>query len=122
VLELVEDESIKNEIVIKLFLEEIKTYGVKIAIDDFGAGLSNFSRVLEYKPDFIKLDGSLIKNINNDPIAQSMIETIVTFAKKQNIQTIAEYVSSEEIYNTVCELGVDYSQGFYFGKPAPLQS
>jgi len=121
VLELVEDESIKDEIVIKLFLEEIKEYGVKIAIDDFGAGLSNFSRVLIYKPDFIKLDGSLIKNINNDPIAQNMIETIVTFAKKQNIQTIAEYVSSEEIYNTVCELGVDYSQGFYFGKPAPLQ-
>jgi len=122
VLELVEDESIKDEIIIKLFLEEIKTYGVKIAIDDFGSGLSNFSRVLEYKPDFIKLDGSLIKNINNDPIAQSMIETIVTFAKKQNIQTIAEYVSSEEIYNTICELGVDYSQGYYFGKPAPLQS
>jgi len=122
VLELLEDENIKDKKVIQLFLKEIKEYGVKIAIDDFGAGLSNFSRVLEYEPDFIKIDGSLIKNINNDPIAQSMIETIVSFAKKQNIQTIAEYVSSEEIYNTVCKLGVDYSQGYYFGKPAPLRS
>jgi EAL domain-containing protein (putative c-di-GMP-specific phosphodiesterase class I)/CheY-like chemotaxis protein len=120
VLELVEDESIKDKVVIQLFLKEIKEYGVKVAIDDFGAGLSNFSRVLEYQPDFIKLDGSLIRNIHNDTIAQNMVQTIVSFSKKQNIQTIAEYVENEEVYNTVCRLGVDYSQGYYFGKPAPL--
>jgi EAL domain-containing protein (putative c-di-GMP-specific phosphodiesterase class I)/CheY-like chemotaxis protein len=122
VLELLEDENIKDKIVTQLFLKEIKEYGVKIAIDDFGAGLSNFSRVLEYQPDFIKIDGSLIRNIHNDAIAQNIVQTIVTFSKKQNIQTIAEYVENEEIYNTICELGVDYSQGYYFGKPAPLQS
>ena len=122
VLELLEDEDIKDKKVIQDFLKEIKGYGVQVAIDDFGSGLSNFSRVLEYEPDFIKIDGSLIRNINNDTIAQNMVETIVTFAKKQNIETIAEYVEDENIYNTVCELGVDYSQGYYFGKPAPLQS
>jgi EAL domain-containing protein (putative c-di-GMP-specific phosphodiesterase class I)/CheY-like chemotaxis protein len=122
VLELLEDEDINDKKVIQLFLKEIKEYGVKIAIDDFGSGLSNFSRVLEYQPHFIKIDGSLIKNIHNDAIAQSMVETIVTFSRKHNIQTIAEYVEDEEIYNTICELGVDYSQGYYFGKPAPLKS
>ncbi len=121
VLELVEDEDIKDKVVIDIFLKEIKEYGVKIAIDDFGSGLSNFSRVLEYQPHFIKIDGSLIKNIHNDTIAQHMVETIVTFAKKQNIQTIAEYVEDKNIYNTICELGVDYSQGYYFGKPEPLK-
>ena len=120
VLELLEDENIKDKIAITTFLKEIKEYGVKIAIDDFGSGLSNFARVLEYQPDFIKIDGSLIRNIHNDTIAQHIVETIVTFSKKQNIQTIAEYVENEEVYNTVCELGVDYSQGYYFGKPAPL--
>jgi EAL domain-containing protein (putative c-di-GMP-specific phosphodiesterase class I) len=122
VLELLEDEDIKDKKVIQDFLKEIKGYGVQVAIDDFGSGLSNFSRVLEYEPNFIKIDGSLIRNINNDTIAQNMVETIVTFAKKQNIETIAEYVEDEDIYNTICELGVDYSQGYYFGKPAPLQS
>jgi EAL domain-containing protein (putative c-di-GMP-specific phosphodiesterase class I)/DNA-binding NarL/FixJ family response regulator len=122
VLELLEDEDIKDKQVIQQFLKEIKEYGVKVAIDDFGSGLSNFSRVLEYEPHFIKIDGSLIKNIHNDTIAQSMVETIVTFAQKQNIQTIAEYVEDENIYNTICELGVDYSQGYYFGKPAPLKN
>ncbi len=120
VLELVEDEDIKNKIVIDIFLKEIKEYGVKLAIDDFGSGLSNFARVLEYQPHFIKIDGSLIKNIHHDTLAQNMVETIVSFAKKQNIQTIAEYVENEEVYNAVCKLGVDYSQGYYFGKPAPL--
>lgn len=120
ILELLENETIQDKLITKIFLKEIKEYGVKVAIDDFGSGLSNFSRVLEYQPDFIKIDGSLIKNIHNDTIAQNMVETIVSFSKKQNIQTIAEYVENEEIYNTISKLGVDYSQGYYFGKPAPL--
>ena len=119
-LELLEDETIQDKIIIKEFLKEIKEYGVKVAIDDFGSGLSNFSRVLEYQPDFIKIDGSLIRDIHNDTIAQNMVETIVSFSKKQNIETIAEYVENEEVYNTICKLGVDYSQGYYFGKPEPL--
>lgn len=120
ILELVEDEDSKDTVIIKEFLNEIKEYGVKIAIDDFGTGFSNFSRVLEYQPDFIKIDASIIKNIHNDMAAQTMVETIVYFAKKQNIETIGEYVENEEIYNTLCKLGVDFSQGYYFGKPAPL--
>ena len=120
ILELLEDGTIQDKIIIKEFLKEIKEYGVKVAIDDFGSGLSNFSRVLEYQPDFIKIDGSLIRNIHNNTIAQNIVETIVSFSKKQNIETIAEYVENEEVYNTICKLGVDYSQGYYFGKPEPL--
>lgn len=88
-----------------------------IAIDDFGAGYSNFERLLEFSPDILKIDGKLIKNIAKDAYSRNVVETIVTFSKKQNIVTIAEFVENEEIFNILDELGVDYSQGYYFGKP-----
>lgn len=120
VIELLEDEKIKDTNLIKNFIEEAKIFNVKIAIDDFGTGLSNFSRVLEYKPDYIKIDGSLIKNVENDKFSKDMIETIVHFSKKQNIKTIAEYVENENIFNIISDLGVDYSQGYYFGEAKVL--
>ena len=120
VIELLEDEKIKDENIIKNFIKEAKVFNVKIAIDDFGVGLSNFSRVLEYQPDYIKIDGSLIKDIEQNKFSKDMIETIVHFSKKQNIKTIAEYVENENIFNILCDLGVDYSQGYYFGKAEVL--
>ena len=97
--------------------QKLRSLGVKIAIDDFGTGYSNFERLLEYKPDIIKIDGSLIKNIQTNRHNRSIVEMIVTFAKKQHIQTIAEFVESEEIFHIVQALGIDYSQGYAFGKP-----
>ncbi|MBU1667908.1 EAL domain-containing protein [bacterium] len=121
-LELLEDEAIKNVNTIKEFIKQVRSYGVSIAIDDFGTGYSNFTRLLEYQPDYIKIDGSLILNIEHDNFSKNMVETIVAFAKKQGIKTIAEYVESEGIFNILCELGVDASQGYYFGKPTQLES
>ena len=120
VVELLEDESIHNVSTIKEFMNTIRGFGVKIAIDDFGTGLSNFSRVLDYQPHFIKIDGTLIKNIEYDSFSKHMVETIVSFSKKENIKTIAEYVENESIFNILCDLGVDYSQGYYFGKATRL--
>ncbi|NEW60471.1 EAL domain-containing protein, partial [Sulfurovum sp. bin170] len=121
-LELVEDEDISDFNLIRNFIKEIKSLGVKVAIDDFGVGYSNFERVLEYKPNFLKIDGRLIRNLSTDKFAYSIVEAIVSFAKKENLQTIAEYVESEEIYDIICQMGVDYSQGYYFGKPDILQA
>ena len=119
--ELLEDENIKDFNVVKNFISHVKKVGnVKIAIDDFGSGYSNFERLLEYTPDILKIDGSLIKNIETNSFSRNIVETIVTFAKKQNIKTVAEYVENEEIYNILNEIGVDYSQGYYFGKPEKL--
>ena len=120
VIELLEDENITNINVIKKFITDIKTYDVKIAIDDFGAGYSNFERLLEYQPDILKIDGSLIRDVNTNNYSYSIVKTIVTFAKSQNLEVIAEFIENKEIYDTLCELGVDYSQGYYFGKPEPL--
>jgi EAL domain-containing protein (putative c-di-GMP-specific phosphodiesterase class I) len=117
VFELLEDEVVRDFAVIKSFIKQVKKLGVKIAIDDFGAGYSNFERLLDFEPDILKIDGSLVKNIANDIYSKNVVETIVTFAKKQNIITIAEYVENEEIFNILNEMGVDYSQGYYFGAP-----
>jgi len=120
VFELLEDESVKEFDVISKFITTVKSYGVKIAIDDFGAGYSNYERLLDYQPDILKIDGCLIRDIETSSYSLSAVKSIVTFAKEQNIQTIAEYIENESIFNILKLLGVDYSQGYYFGKPKPL--
>jgi len=121
VFELLEDESVKEFDVIRDFIVTVKSYGVKIAIDDFGAGYSNYERLLDYQPDILKIDGCLIRDIETSSYSLSAVKSIVTFAKEQNIQTVAEFIESESIFKIVKELGVDFSQGYYFGKPEPLQ-
>lgn len=120
VFELLEDENVKDFTILKTFIRDVKAMGVKIAIDDFGAGYSNFERLLDYQPDILKIDGCLVKNIEKDEFSLNVVETIVAFAKRQNIKTVAEYVENEEIFNILNKIGVDYSQGYYFGKPEAL--
>ena len=120
VFELLESEDIQDFQIIKAFIQTIKRYGSKIAIDDFGTGYSNFERLLAYEPDILKIDGSLIKNIQTNQLSRNIVETIVSFAKKQNIKTVAEFVENEEIFEIVQNLGIDYSQGYAFGKPELL--
>lgn len=120
IIELLEDENFKNFEVIKSFISRAKSLGVRIAIDDFGSGYSNFERLLDYQPDILKIDASLVKNITTSQFSLSVVKTIVGFAKEQNIKVIAEFVENEAIYKLLCEIGVDYSQGYYFGKPEVL--
>jgi len=121
VFELLEDEGVQDFNVVKRFILDAKAYGVKIAIDDFGSGYSNYERLLDYQPDIVKIDGCLIRDIETSDYAYSVVKSIVTFAKEQNLQTIAEYIENEAIFNIIKELGIDYSQGYYFGKPEPMQ-
>jgi len=117
VFEIVESEGIENFKEVTEFIREIKKYGSKIAIDDFGTGYSNFSYLMKLNVDYIKIDGSIIKNINKDKSAELVTKTIVTFAKELGIETVAEFVSDEEIYSKIKELNIDYSQGYYFSEP-----
>lgn len=120
IFELLEDERVKDFTNVKIFIKKVKSMGVSIAIDDFGTGYSNFERLLKFEPDLLKIDGSLIKNIITDKYSQNIVETIVGFAKRQNIKTIAEYVETKEIFDYLNNLGIDYSQGYFFGKPEYL--
>lgn len=117
VFELLESEDIKDFDTVIRFIKSVKPLGVKIAIDDFGTGYSNFQRLLQYEPDILKIDGSLIKDIQENKLSKDIVETIVTFAQKQKLKTIAEFVENEDIFNIVKEIGIDYSQGYAFGKP-----
>ena len=116
--EILEDDAIKNYEILKKFIVYVKSKGCKIALDDFGSGYSNFAHVLNLDIDFLKIDGSLIKFLPEDERMQVIVETIVQFAKKIGIKTIAEFVASEEIYEKVKELNIDCSQGFYLGEPS----
>lgn len=120
VLELVESEGIENFDEIHAFIKEFKGYGCKIAIDDFGTGYSNFEYLMKLDADYIKIDGSLIKDIDTDKNSQIVVELIVDFAKRMNIKTIAEFIHSDSVYKKVKELGIDYSQGYYLGEPKNL--
>ena len=120
VFEILESEGIENYEAISAFITQVKALGAKIAIDDFGTGYSNFEHILKLNVDYIKIDGSLIKDIINNSRNQIVIETIIGFAHKIGAQTIAEFVSDEMIFNRVKTLGVDYSQGYFTGKPQPL--
>jgi len=117
IFELLESEDIKDFLLVKKFIQNVKAKGVQIAIDDFGTGYSNFERLLSYEPNILKIDGSLIRNIDTNAISQNIVETIITFAQKQHLSTVAEYVENEAIYKIVRNMGIDYSQGYYFGKP-----
>jgi len=115
--EILEDEIVEFPKEMMQFIEEVKKVGAKIAIDDFGSGQSNFTRIMETDADFIKIDGSLIKNIDSDIDKQNVVKTIIYFAKLENKKVVAEFVENEEIYQTLEKLGVDYYQGYYFYKP-----
>jgi len=120
-IELLETEEFKDYDSVYKFCTKIRSYGIKIALDDFGSGYSNFSHILQLPVDYIKIDASLISNIDRDPHSKLMVETIVGLAKKLHVQTIAEFVSSESILDVVKELNVDYAQGFHLGKPEPIE-
>ena len=120
VFELLEDEEVKDFEVVKDFISLVKTFGVQIAIDDFGAGVSNFERLLDYQPDILKIDACLIKNIDKDKYSRDVVETLQLFAWKQKIKTVAEFVETEEILQTVKDIGINYTQGYLLGKPEPL--
>ena len=119
--EIVESENVERYALVLDFVDMVRSLGASIALDDFGAGYSNFMNVLRLKPDYIKIDGTLIENLPKDKYAQIVVSSIVELAKKAGIKTVAEFVSNEEIYRKVLEMGIDYSQGFYFGEPEPLE-
>jgi len=117
IFEILESENITDYEKIITFIEYVQNLGCRIAIDDFGSGYSNFTYLLKLKPNYIKIDGSSVKNINKDENSFLITKTINSFAHSLGIKTIAEFVHSEEIFNIVKEIGVDEFQGYYFSAP-----
>ena len=120
-IEITESEGVENIEELVSFIKIVKNLGVKIAIDDFGTGYSNFSYLVKLQADFIKLDGSIIQDINKSLSAKAVVEAIVFFAKKVGIKTVAEFISSKEIFKTCKELEIDYFQGYLFDEPKNIK-
>ena len=120
VFELLESEGIENFVQVKEFIEEVKKTGAKISIDDFGTGYSNFEYLMKLNVDYIKIDASMIKDIDINKNSQMVTETIIDFAKKMNIKTVAEFIHSEEVYKVIKKMGITYAQGYYFSEPKEL--
>ena len=119
IFEILETDVISDFDVVLSFIKEIREYGCKIAIDDYGAGYSSMENVLKLQPDFIKIDGSLIKEIDHSTDSLAVVKSIVTLAQELNIQTVAEYVHNEAVYTTLKSVNIDYYQGYYTGRPFP---
>ena len=119
IFEITESEEVNDYKIINDFIKEVKKYGVKIAIDDFGSGYANFEHIINIDAEYIKIDGTLIKNIATDKNAKIITEAIISFSRKLGRKTITEYIHNKEVYKIVKDLGADYSQGFYFGMPLP---
>ncbi|WP_300368353.1 EAL domain-containing protein, partial [Hydrogenimonas sp.] len=115
VFEILETEEIEDYEIISEFIRQVKRYGCKISIDDFGSGYSNFEKLLQLDIDIIKIDGSLIKDVDHNTHAELIVQTIVDFAKGAQLVTVAEFVHSKAVLDKVKVLGVDYAQGYYLG-------
>ncbi len=121
ILEILEDDNIKDYASFTEQLQQFRHLGAQIAIDDFGSGFSNFSHVIGISPHYVKIDGSLIKKIHEDEKSYEIVKAIVQFAKSLNIKTIAEFVSSKEIFDVAYSLGIDEFQGYYFAEPLSIE-
>ncbi len=117
IFEILESEAIEEYDGIVEFVQKMRRYGCRIAIDDFGSGYSNFSRILNLTIDIIKIDGSLIRHLDTDDKAITIVQTIVNFTKSASIHTVAEFVHNKAVADIVAELGIDAAQGFYYYEP-----
>jgi diguanylate cyclase (GGDEF)-like protein len=118
VIELLEYEVVKQDSLIQERLSQIQSFGVQIALDDFGSGYANYTVFKSLPINILKIDGSLIKDIDSSSLSYKITHSIVMLAKELGITTVAEFVHSAEVYKIVQELDVDYSQGFYLAKPS----
>jgi diguanylate cyclase (GGDEF)-like protein len=121
IFELLESEGIENYQEVSSFIADVKQFGCRIAIDDFGTGYSNFAHIIKLDVDILKIDGSLIRNVDTDTNAQTILVAVAEFSKRLGFKTVAEFVHSEAVYNKCLELGVDYLQGYYLSEPKPLR-
>ncbi len=120
IFEILESDFIEDFSVVENFAKNVRKLGCKIAIDDFGSGYSSMKNILKLKPEFIKIDGSLIKNIDTSSESKTIVKNIINMAKELNAKSVAEYIHSKEVYNITKDLGIDFLQGFYLGEPKEL--
>jgi len=115
--EVTESAAVSSRNKAQAFIDTLKERGCKFSLDDFGAGLSSFAYLKSFNVDTLKIDGSFIRDITGNRISESMVAAITQVAKVMELETVAEYVETDETKLLVEKLGVDYAQGHAVGKP-----
>lgn len=119
-LEITETAAVTNITDAALFIEQVHELGVKIALDDFGAGASSFGYLKNLGVDILKIDGQFIQNLLEEPLCDSAVRSFIDVAKVVGLETVAEYVDNPEVLARIKELGVNYAQGFLLHKPQSI--
>jgi diguanylate cyclase (GGDEF)-like protein/PAS domain S-box-containing protein len=102
------------------FIGEMRELGCRFALDDFGTGMSSFAYLKNLPVDFLKIDGSFVRDLLDDPVDCGMVESINQIGHLMGLRTIAEYVENEKVRERLTEIGVDYVQGFGVATPEPM--
>lgn len=118
--EITETAAIANLSRAMTFMERLKAVGCSFALDDFGSGLSSFGYLKTLPVDYLKIDGSFVRDIEHDAIARAMVASINNIGHEMGLQTVAEFVESAAILECLQNIGVDYVQGYHLGRPGPL--
>jgi len=117
VFEITETALIENMAAAQLFIAELKSLGFRFALDDFGIGFSSFNYLKLLPVDYLKIDGSFVRNLPHDTVDQHLVKAMVEVSRGLGKKTIAEFVENEETLRLLLEYGVDYAQGYHIGKP-----
>ncbi len=120
VFEITESEAIRNPAAASRLVDELKTEGFGIALDDFGTGLATFEYLKRFPVDYLKIDGSFIRNLVSSPIDEEIVRSTLRVARRLNVRTIAEHVHTQAVFERLTALGVEHLQGELIGKPMPL--
>ncbi|PWT87134.1 MAG: hypothetical protein C5B58_00150 [Acidobacteria bacterium] len=122
IFEITETVFIKNLEQAHRLVTELQKIGCTFSLDDFGAGFSSLSYLRNLPVDVVKIDGAFLKNIESDPVDFALLRSINEIAHLLGKRTVAEHVNTDRIHKLLDEIGIDYGQGYYFGRPAPRGS
>ncbi|MEH2438955.1 EAL domain-containing protein [Nostoc sp.] len=120
--EITETVAIANLSKARQFIQSLQRFGCRFALDDFGVGMSSFAYLKSLPVDYLKIDGSFIRNIINNPVDNAIVTAITHISSVMGIKTIAEFVENDAILERITALGIDYAQGYSIGMPRPLGS